>query len=240
MASAGMRGLATREWPIVYPEDAPTPSTKSELLRLWDQTTDEIEAHWPGIPPLDFRKWTWRRPVGRRCLRAVPLLDRQRDPSSRAGIRLPAHAGVRRRPSTTGADSQHPASANTSAPAVAPGLGGRAVQKLQKTLYRDWPLGRHRIVHLGVKPPQHAARPIRQQPVNWPLSLTLRIELRLAGDDPRIALRERLPEQPARGCRREAGQDRRREPDALEDMLPAARHRPARHRFARARAAGRR
>ena len=56
MASAGMRGLATREWPIVYPKDAPTPSTKSELLRLWDQTTDEIEAHWPRIPPLRFQE----------------------------------------------------------------------------------------------------------------------------------------------------------------------------------------
>ena len=56
MASAGMRGLATREWPIVYPKDAPTPSTKSELLRLWDQTTDEIEALWPTIPPLRFQE----------------------------------------------------------------------------------------------------------------------------------------------------------------------------------------
>ncbi len=56
MASAGMRGLATREWPIVYPKDAPTPSTKSELLRLWDQTTDEIEALWARIPPLRFQE----------------------------------------------------------------------------------------------------------------------------------------------------------------------------------------
>ena len=56
MASAGMRGLATREWPIVYPKDAPTPSTKPELLRLWDQTTDEIEALWPRLPPLRFQE----------------------------------------------------------------------------------------------------------------------------------------------------------------------------------------
>jgi hypothetical protein len=33
MTSAGMRGLATREWPIVYPKDAPAPGTKPELLR---------------------------------------------------------------------------------------------------------------------------------------------------------------------------------------------------------------
>ena len=44
----------------------------------------------------------------------------------------------------------------------------------------------------------------------------------------------------ARGYRREAGQDRRRVPDALDDTLPAADRRPARHRLARARAAGRR
>jgi hypothetical protein len=93
MASAGIRGLATREWPIVYPKDAPTPSTKSELLRLRDQTTDEIEALWPRIPPaaISGSRQGVRR-VGRHCLRAVPLLDRQRDPSSRARIRLTAHA----------------------------------------------------------------------------------------------------------------------------------------------------
>ncbi len=56
MASAGMRGLATREWPVVYPEDAPAPRTKPELLRLWDQTTDEIEALWPRIPPQRFQE----------------------------------------------------------------------------------------------------------------------------------------------------------------------------------------
>ena len=56
MASAGMRGLATREWPNVYPKDAPTPSTKAELLRLWDETTDEIEALWPRIPPQRFQE----------------------------------------------------------------------------------------------------------------------------------------------------------------------------------------
>ena len=28
MASAGVRGLATREWPIVYPKDAPTPTRR--------------------------------------------------------------------------------------------------------------------------------------------------------------------------------------------------------------------
>jgi uncharacterized damage-inducible protein DinB len=56
MASAGMRGLATREWPIVYPMDAPAPSTKAELLRLWDETTDEIETLWPRIPPQRFQE----------------------------------------------------------------------------------------------------------------------------------------------------------------------------------------
>ena len=44
----------------------------------------------------------------------------------------------------------------------------------------------------------------------------------------------------ARGYRREAGPDRRRVPDTMDDTLPAADRRPARHRLARARAAGRR
>ena len=48
----------------------------------------------------------------------------------------------------------------------------------------------------------------------------VRIELRLAGDDPRIALREREPDHAElRGYRREAGQNRRRVPDALDDAL---------------------
>jgi uncharacterized damage-inducible protein DinB len=46
MASAGVRGLATREWPI----------TKAELLRLWDQTTAEIDGMWTRIPPQRFQE----------------------------------------------------------------------------------------------------------------------------------------------------------------------------------------
>ena len=74
MASAGIRGLATREWPIVYPKDAPTPYSKSELLRLWDQTTDEIEALWPRIPPLRFQEVDKAFGQWKAWLRAVPLL----------------------------------------------------------------------------------------------------------------------------------------------------------------------
>ena len=55
-ARAGIQGIATREWPIAYPKDAPTPSTKAELLRLWDETTDEIEALWRRIPAQRFQE----------------------------------------------------------------------------------------------------------------------------------------------------------------------------------------
>ena len=56
LASVGMRGLATREWPAFPAADAPAPGTKAELLRLWDQTTDDIEALWATIPPQRFEE----------------------------------------------------------------------------------------------------------------------------------------------------------------------------------------
>jgi hypothetical protein len=56
IASAGIRGLATREWPTVYPADAATPATRDDLLRLWDETTEDINALWPRIPPHRFHE----------------------------------------------------------------------------------------------------------------------------------------------------------------------------------------
>ena len=49
----------------------------------------------------------------------------------------------------------------------------------------------------------------------------LRIELRLAGGDPRIALRDAAGTRRARGDRGEAREDRRRVRDPLDDALPA-------------------
>ena len=161
VASAGMRGLATREWEIVYPKDdaqhevgASSPVGSDDRRHrgaLAQDSAAAISGSRQGV-----------RPVGRCCLRAVPLLDRQRDPSSRAGI-----------------------------------------------LYRDRPLGRHRIVDLGVEPPQHAAvGQFGQQPVNW----LVEPDLAHLAPSRRRRSAHRPPGTPAgarraRGCRREAGQD---------------------------------
>ena len=54
MAGPGVRGIVTGEWRKI--EDLPhhgkfSPENKEELLRLWDETTEEIESLWPQIPP---------------------------------------------------------------------------------------------------------------------------------------------------------------------------------------------
>ena len=58
MAGAGIRGLATRQWTpvdeLAHHAKAPAPSTKAEILRLWDEVTDQIGALWPQIPAQRF------------------------------------------------------------------------------------------------------------------------------------------------------------------------------------------
>jgi len=108
MASAGVRGLATREWPIVYPKDAPTPSTKAELLRLWDETTDEIEALWPRIPPQRFQEvdkafGQWEGVV----YGCSSTGSTTRSIIAGRHTCTCARLASSRRPSTTGADSRH-------------------------------------------------------------------------------------------------------------------------------------
>ena len=53
MAGAGIRGLATRQWTpvdeLAHHAKAPAPTTKAEILRLWDEVTDQIGALWPQI-----------------------------------------------------------------------------------------------------------------------------------------------------------------------------------------------
>ena len=55
MASAGVRGIATGKWDsgsdLLHHSGTPVPATRDALLGLWDETTSEIEAHWPRIPP---------------------------------------------------------------------------------------------------------------------------------------------------------------------------------------------
>jgi uncharacterized damage-inducible protein DinB len=60
MASAGIRGLATREWTMVrdlaHQSGTQAPRTRDDILRLWDETTAEIDALWPQISPRRFEE----------------------------------------------------------------------------------------------------------------------------------------------------------------------------------------
>jgi len=52
MAAPIARGVATGKW--VSADDLPSPGTKTALLALWDQATEEINALWPTIPAHRF------------------------------------------------------------------------------------------------------------------------------------------------------------------------------------------
>ena len=53
MAVPTIRGIVTGEWGS-YDEGKPT--TKAEILRLWDESTAEIDRLWPQIPPHRFQE----------------------------------------------------------------------------------------------------------------------------------------------------------------------------------------
>ncbi len=60
MASAGIRGIATGDWTMErqllhHAQGAPL-ETRSELLRLWDETTEQIDALWPEVPARRFEE----------------------------------------------------------------------------------------------------------------------------------------------------------------------------------------
>ena len=49
MAVPTLVGISSREWP--KSEKTEPRTTKADLLRLWDETTDGINKLWPKIPP---------------------------------------------------------------------------------------------------------------------------------------------------------------------------------------------
>jgi uncharacterized damage-inducible protein DinB len=55
MTTPGVSGLATGKWEA-YAADAVKPTTKEELLQLWDKTTEELDRIWPSIPAHRFRE----------------------------------------------------------------------------------------------------------------------------------------------------------------------------------------
>jgi uncharacterized damage-inducible protein DinB len=60
MANAGISGIATGTWTkqsdLDHHAKSSSPQTRSELLRLWDETTAKIDSFWPGIPPRRFEE----------------------------------------------------------------------------------------------------------------------------------------------------------------------------------------
>jgi uncharacterized damage-inducible protein DinB len=57
MAVPGVKGVITGEWENPGSSfSSPSPPTKKELLALWDETTDKLNALWPQIPPHRFQE----------------------------------------------------------------------------------------------------------------------------------------------------------------------------------------
>lgn len=53
MGGPMLRGVVTGEWDY---SGGPGPSTRDEVLRLWDERTQEIDALWAQIPPERFHE----------------------------------------------------------------------------------------------------------------------------------------------------------------------------------------
>lgn len=53
MAAPTARGILTGEWDTEMKRD---PLPREEILRRWDESTDEINALWPRIPPGRFQE----------------------------------------------------------------------------------------------------------------------------------------------------------------------------------------
>lgn len=58
MAGPGVRGVATGMWSTIDEiHGAPSkPTTREELLALWDAATETIETYWPQIAPERFQE----------------------------------------------------------------------------------------------------------------------------------------------------------------------------------------
>ena len=54
MAVPGVKGILTGKWESWSEKNAP--STKEELLTLWDEATDQLNALWPQIPASRFQE----------------------------------------------------------------------------------------------------------------------------------------------------------------------------------------
>ena len=55
MAGPGVKGIQSREWKK-FNDDTKMPTTKAELLELWDETTEIINETFPKIEPERFQE----------------------------------------------------------------------------------------------------------------------------------------------------------------------------------------
>ena len=65
MAVPTLVGVTTGKWPS---DKSEMPTTKADLLRVWDDTTVEIDRMWPKIPPARFQETDtafgqWKMPI---------------------------------------------------------------------------------------------------------------------------------------------------------------------------------
>lgn len=58
MTGPGIKGLAAKEWPSweAVEKSLPMPKSKSELLKLWDASVEEVKSYWPQIQSSDFNE----------------------------------------------------------------------------------------------------------------------------------------------------------------------------------------
>ena len=56
MAVPIARGVATGSWGSWGTGDAPEPTTKAQLLQMWDDATQELDRIFPTIPPRRFQE----------------------------------------------------------------------------------------------------------------------------------------------------------------------------------------
>lgn len=60
LAAPGIRGMATGDWKTIdkfdYRSGASVPGTQEEVLRLWDEVTEQIDTFWPRITPQRFHE----------------------------------------------------------------------------------------------------------------------------------------------------------------------------------------
>lgn len=54
IASPGIKGLVTGQWEEY--KDVSAPTTKAEVLKIWDEVTQQIDALWPQIPANRFQQ----------------------------------------------------------------------------------------------------------------------------------------------------------------------------------------